>query len=80
MGLLYCVRTSSSYSQLIWVMLFLQNLLTRSIVILMSRPVSMAKVVIDVLFTVLCYSLLVCNEQDIQEHVTAKCKGPWRAA
>ena len=80
MGLLYVVRTSSSYSQLSRVVHFLQNFLTRSIVILMSLPVSMTKVVIDILFTVLSYCVPVRNERDIQEHVVAKCKSPWHAA
>ena len=80
MGLLYVVKTSSSYSQLDPVVHFLQNFLTWSIVILTLLPVGMAKVVIDILFMALCCGLPVCNEQDIQEHVTAKCKGSWHAA
>ena len=48
MGLLDVVRTSSSYSQLGWVVHFLQNFLTRSIVMLTSLPVRAAKVVIDI--------------------------------
>ena len=50
MGLLNIVRTSSSYSQLGRVVLFLQNFPTWSIVILTSLPIGVAKVVIDILF------------------------------
>ena len=42
MGLLDSIRTSSSYSQLSWVMHFLQNLLTWCVVILTLRPVGVA--------------------------------------
>ncbi len=80
MGVLYVVRTSSSYSQLSRVMHILQNFLTRNIVILTSLTVSMAKVVIDILFAALSYGMPVRNEWDIQEHVSAECKSPWRAA
>jgi hypothetical protein len=79
MGLLYVVRTSSSYSQLSWVVHFLQNFLTRSIVILTSLPDGAAKVVVDILFAMLS-NWPVHNERDIQEHVVAECKSPWRAA
>ena len=79
MDLLYTIMTSSSYSQLSWVVHFLQNLLTHSIAISMSLPVGMAKVVIDILLVALCYCLPVRNERDIEEHVKAKCKGPWLA-
>ena len=40
MGLLDGIKTSSSYSQLSWVMHLLQNFLTQSIVILASLPIS----------------------------------------
>ena len=80
MGLLDGIRTSSSYSQHRQVMHLLQNFLTWSIVILMLLLVDMADVVIDILFMVLCYCLQVHNEQDIQEHVSAKCKSSWHAA
>jgi len=80
MGLLYVVRTSSSYSQLGRVMHFLQNLLTWSMVILTSIPVCTAKVVIDILFAMLSYCVPVRNEWEIQEHVAAECKSPWHAA
>ena len=76
MGLLYVVRTCSSHSHLSWVVHLLQNFLTWSIVMLMLLPVGMAKVVIDILFMVLCYCLPVHNEQEIQEHVLAKCNSP----
>ena len=55
MGVLYVVKTSSSYSQLSRVVHFLQNFLTQSIVILTSLPVSTAKVVIDILFVAMSY-------------------------
>ena len=66
MGLLYVVRTSSSYTQLSRVMHFLRNFLTRSIVILTLLPVGAAKVVIDILFTMLSYCVQVHDEWDIQ--------------
>ena len=50
MGLLNVVRTSSSYSQLGRVVHFLQNFLTRSIVISTLLPIGAAKIVIDILF------------------------------
>ena len=65
MGLLYVVRTSSSYSKLGQVVHFLQNFLTRSIVILKSFPVGPVKVVIDILFATLSYCVPVRNERDI---------------
>ena len=80
MGLLYVVRTSSSYSQLSRVVHFLQNFLIWSIVILTSLPVGMVKVVIDILFAMLSYCVPVRNKRDIQEHVTAECESPWHAA
>jgi hypothetical protein len=80
MGLLYVVRTGSSYSQLGRVMHFLHNFPTWSIVILMSLPVGMAKVVIDVLIMVLSTGVPVHQQCDIQEHVVAECKSPWYAA
>ena len=70
----------SSYSQLGCVVHFLWNLLTQNIVILLSLHVGTAKVVIDILFTALHHSLPIHNEQDIQEHVVAECKGHWHAA
>ena len=60
MGLLYVVRTSSSYSKLSRVMHFLQNFLTWSIVILTLLPVGVAKVVIDILFAMLA---IVCQSE-----------------
>jgi hypothetical protein len=65
MDLLYVVRTSSSYSQLFRVVHFLQNFLTRSIVILTSLPVGAAKVVIDILFTASCDDVPVRYQWDI---------------
>ena len=53
MGLLYVVRTSSSYSHLGRVVHFLQNFLTLSKVILTLLPIGTAKVVIDKLFAAL---------------------------
>jgi hypothetical protein len=76
-GLLNVVRTSSSYSQLGWVVHFLQNFMTGSIVMLTSLPIRAAKVVIDILFAVASYCLPVCYQRDIQEHVVAKCESPW---
>ena len=80
MGLLYVVRTSSSYSQLGRVVHFLQNFLTWSIVILTSLPVGTAKVVIDILFAVLSIGVPIRHQWDIQEHVAAECESPWHAA
>ena len=74
MGLLYVVRTSSSYSQLGRAVHFLQNFLTRSIVILTLLPIGVAKVVIDILFAMLSYCVPVRNGRDIQEHVAAECE------
>ena len=62
MGLLYVVRTSSSYSQLGRVVLFLQNFPTWSIVILTSLPIDAAKVVIDILLTALRDGMPVCYQ------------------
>ena len=65
MGLLDGIRTSSSESQIGWVIHILKNLLTRSIVILTMLHVGMVKVVIDVLFTGLSYCLAICFQQDV---------------
>ena len=78
--LLNVVRTSSSYSQLGWVVHFLQNLLTRSIVMVTSLPIHAAKVVIDILFTAASYSVPIRYQRDIQEHVAAECESPWHGA
>jgi hypothetical protein len=75
--LLNVVRTSSSYSHLGWVVHFLQNCLTQSVVMLTSLPFCMTKVVIDILFAVASYCLPVCYQRNIQEHVAAKCESPW---
>jgi hypothetical protein len=71
-GLLNVVRTSSSYSQLGWVMHFLQNFLTRSIVMSTSLPIRAAKVGINILFAAASYRLPVRYRREIQEHVAAK--------
>ena len=55
------IRTSSSESQIGWVIHILKNLLTRSIVILTMLHVDMVRVVIDVLFT----GLSSCLRQDV---------------
>ena len=47
---------------------------------LMSLPICAAKVVIDILFAAASNRLPVHYQRDIQEHVTAKCKSPWRGA
>ena len=78
--LLNVVRTSSSYSQLGWVVHFLQNFLTRSVVMLMLLPLCAAKVVIDILFAAASYCLPVRYQRDIQEHVMAKYESPWHGA
>ena len=61
MGLLCCIRTSSSYSQLSQVVRFPQNFLTRDVVILISLPGDTAKVVIEILFMAPCYCPPVHN-------------------
>ena len=48
-------RSSSSYSQLSWIVHFLQNLLVRSIVILTLLPICSAKILIYMMFMVSCY-------------------------
>lgn len=79
LGLLDCMRTSSSNSQLSHVAHFLQNFLTWRI-ILMSIPVGRKNVVIDILFVVLHYWLPSGNLLEIQTSVTAKCNTPQHAA
>ena len=64
-GLLNVVRTSSSYSQLGWVVHFLQNLLTQRIVILTLLPVCKVKPAIDILFMGLNYHLPICHQLDV---------------
>jgi hypothetical protein len=81
MGLLDGIRTSSSYSQLGLVMHFLQNFLTWSIVKLMSLPVSMTNVVIDILFavcTIVCLSTISGMFKNMSWlNVSAPCSQVW---
>ena len=72
MNLFNGVWTSLPYSQFSWVVHFLQDLLAWSIVVLTSLPVGTAKVLIDELFTVLCYCLPVSNQWYVQKHVSAE--------
>ena len=46
----------------------------------LSDPEHVAMVVIEILFAMLRYGFPVHYEWDIQEHIMAKCKGPWHAA
>ena len=66
------VRTSFPFSQLSWVVHFLQYLLARSIVVLTSLPVSTAQVLIDELFAVFSDCLSVINQWYVQKHVSAE--------
>ena len=66
------VRSSFPYSQLGWVVHFLQYSLAWSIVILTSLPVGTAKIFIDELFAVLGYCLPISNQGYVQKHVSAE--------
>ena len=61
MNTLNGIRTSCSYSQLIWVVHLLQNFLTLSIVILTSLQVSTEKIFIDIMFAVFVDCLSIGN-------------------
>ena len=66
------VWSSSSYSQLSWIMHFLQNLLAGSIVILTLLPICLAKILIFMMFAVSCYCLPISNKWYVQKHVPAE--------
>ena len=66
------VRSRGSYSQLGWVVHFLQNFLTRSIVIRTLLQIGTAQIIVDVLFAVLGYGLSVCHKGYVQKHVSAE--------
>ena len=66
------VRSSSSYSQLSWIVYFLQNLLAGSIVILTLLPIRRAKILIYMMFATSCYCLPIGNKWYVQEHVPAE--------
>ena len=66
------VQSSSSYSQLSWIVHFLQNLLAGSIVILTSLPICSAKILIYMMFAASCYCLPIGNKWYVQKHVPAE--------
>ena len=71
MHLLNGKRTCSSYSQLGWIMHYLQNLLTRSTVILSLIPISMVKVAIEKyclqIYQIFCQSTISGTSQNMSQ-------------
>ena len=70
------VRSSSSYSQLSWIVHFLQNLLAGSIVILTLLPICSAKILIYMMFAVSCYCLPIGNKWYVQKMSLLKARAP----
>ena len=66
------VCTSSSYSQLSWIVHFLQNLLAGSIVILTSLPICLVKILIYMMFMANFFSLPIGYKWYVQKHVPAE--------
>ena len=66
------VWSSSSSSQLSWIMHFLQNFLAGSIVILMLLPICSANILIYMMFPASCYCLPIGNKWYVKKHVPAE--------
>ncbi len=74
------VRTFRSYSQLSWIMHFLQNLLSRSVVILTLLPISTLQILINMMFTITRNGLPICNQRHISKHISSKSKSTRRTS
>ncbi len=72
MNTINSVQSSSSYSQLSWIVHFLHKMLVRSIVILMSLPIHSVNILIDLIFALSFYCLLIGNKRYAQKHVPAE--------
>ncbi len=56
---------------------FLQNLLSRSLVILTLLPIYICKFSFDMIFTCMCNGLPISNQRHFQKHASSKGKRTW---